>query len=44
MLFYEIPWLNQDFENENLYILNLYSVPAARILDLSLEIMLSPPK
>ena len=32
------------FKNENLCFLNLYSVHAAGILDLSLEIMLSPLK
>ena len=44
MFYYEIPWFHQDFNGENLRFLNLYSVHAARILDLSLEIMLSPPK
>ena len=44
MFYYEIPWFYQDFKNENLRFLNLYSVHAARILDLSLELMLSPPK
>ena len=34
----------QVFKNENLCFLNLHSVHAARMLDLSLEIMLSPPK
>ena len=43
MFYYEIPWFYQDFKNENLCFLNLHSVHAARILDLSLE-MLSPPK
>ena len=42
MLYYKIPWFYQDFKN--LCFLNLYSVDAARILDLSLEIMLNPPK
>ena len=44
MFYYKIPWFYQYFKNENLYFLNSYSVHAARILDLSLEIMLSPPK
>ena len=44
MFYYEIPWFYQDFKSENLSFLNLYSVHAVRILDLSLEIMLSPPK
>ena len=44
MFYYEISWFTQDFENENLCILNLYSAHATRILDLSLEITLSPPK
>ena len=44
MFYYKIPWFCQDFKSENLWFLNLYSVHAARILDLSLEIMLSPPK
>ena len=38
------PWFYQDFKSGNMYFLNLYSVHAARTLDLSLEIMLSPPK
>ena len=44
MFYYEIPGFYRDFKGENLWFLNLYSVHAARILDLSLEIMLSPPK
>ena len=44
LFYYKIPWFYQDFKNENRCFLNLYSVHAARILDLSLEIMLSPPK
>ena len=45
VIFYsEIWWFYQDFENENLSFLNLYSVHTAKIQDLSLEIMLSPPK
>ena len=43
MFYYEIQWFYQDFKSENLCFLNLYSVHAARILDLSLEIMLTPP-
>ena len=38
MFYYEIPWFYQDFKSEN-----LCSVHAGRILDLSLEIMFSPP-
>ena len=44
MFYYEIQWFYQDVKNENLCFLNLYSVHAVRILDLSLEVMLSPPK
>ena len=44
MLYCEIPWFYQDFKSENLCFLNLYSVHAARILGLSLEVMLKPPK
>ena len=39
MFYYEIPWFYQDFKSENLYL-----VYAASKLDLSLEVMLSPPK
>ena len=39
-----MPWFNQDFKSENLYFLNFYSVHGAGILDLSLEVMLSPLK
>ena len=42
MFYYEILWLYQDFKHENLCFLNLYSVHAARILDPSLKILLSP--
>ena len=42
MCYYEILWFYQDFKKENLCFLNLYSVYAATILGLSLEIMLSP--
>ena len=41
---YKILWFYQDFKSENMCFLNLYSVHAARILDLSPELMLSPPK
>ena len=34
----------QDFKSESVCFLYLYSVQAAGILDLSLEIKLSPPK
>ena len=44
MFYYKIPWFSEDFKSENLRFLNLYLVHAARILDLSLEIRLSPPK
>ena len=44
MLYHEIRWFYQDFKSENLCFLNLFSVHAERILDLSLEVMLSPPK
>ena len=44
MFYYKIPWFYQDFKSEDLCFLNVYSVHAAKILDLSLEIMLSPLK
>ena len=45
IFYHKIPWFYQDFKNENLFFfLNLYSAHSARILNLSLEIMLSPPK
>ena len=44
MFYNKIPCFHQDFKNENLRFLNLYSVHAARILDLSLEVMFNPPK
>ena len=44
MFYYKISWFYEDFKGENLCALNLYSVQAARILDLLLEIILSPPK
>ena len=44
MFYYEMPWFYQDLKSENLCFLNLYSVHSAKILDLSLEVILSPPK
>ena len=44
MFYNKIPWFKQHFKNTNPCFLNLYSVHAARILDLTLLIMLSPPK
>ena len=44
MFFYKICWFYQDLKSENLFFLNLRSVCTARILGLSLQIMLSPPK
>ena len=44
MFSYEFPWFYQEIKSENLCFLKLYSVHAAKILDLSLEIMLSPQK
>ena len=41
---YVIPWFTKILKVKTCVFLNLYSVHAARILDLSLEIMLSPPK
>ena len=38
MFYYEIPWIYQEFKNEILCFLSLYSVHASRILDLLLEI------
>ena len=43
VFYYQIQWLYQDFKSENLCFLNR-SIHAARILDLSLEIMQCPPK
>ena len=43
MFYYEILWIYQNFKSENLFFY-LYLFHAARILDLSLEVMLSPPK
>ena len=44
VFYYEIQWCYQDFKSEYLCFLNLYSVRTARIQDLWLEVMLSPPK
>ena len=44
MFYYKIPWFYQDFKSENLCFLNLHSLHAARILELSLAVMLGPPK
>ena len=44
MFYHEILWFYQDFKSEKLCFLNLYLVHAAKILDLSLEVMLSPAK
>ena len=42
--YYEIQWFYQDFISGNLYFLIMCSVHTARILDLSLDIILCPPK
>ena len=43
--YYKVLWFYGDFTSKNLYFLNLFSVHAARIpMDLSLAVMLSPPK
>ena len=44
LFYYDILWFYQNFKSENLFFLNQYSVHEARILDLSLEVMLSPLK
>ena len=44
IFFFKTQWFYQGSKSENLCFLNLFSVHAARTLDLSLEIMLSPPK
>ena len=44
MFYYDISWFYQDFKSGNLCFLNLFSAQTAKILDLSLEIMLPPPK
>ena len=41
MFYQEIPWFYQDFK---FVFLNMYSGHTVRILDLSLKVMLSPPK
>ena len=35
MFYYKISWFYQDFKGENLWFLNLHSLYAVRILDLS---------
>ena len=37
LLYYEITWFYQDFKSQILCFLDLHSVHAARILDLSIE-------
>ena len=44
MFYCEIFRFYQDFKGENPCFLNLYSVHVEKILDLSLEMTLSPPK
>ena len=44
MLYYKILWFDQDFRSENLCFLNLYTVYAVKILELSLEIISNPSK
>ena len=44
MFYYETQWFYKNFKSENLWFLNLCSIRAVRILNLSLEIMLSAPK
>ena len=44
MFYYKTPFIYQDFKNENLYFLNLYSIHAVKILNLSLEVMFSLSK
>ena len=41
MFYYETQWFYQDFK---ICFFNLYSLPAVRILELSLETKLSPPR
>ena len=36
MFYYKISWFYQDFKGENLWFLNLHSLHAVRILDLSM--------
>ena len=40
--YYEILWFYQYFKSEHLCFLNLYSVHTARMLDLSLEVIVKP--
>ena len=42
MFYYEILWFFKDFKSENLCFLNLHSVRATKLLDLSLEVILNP--
>ena len=44
MFYYEILWFYQDFNSKICGFFDMYLVHAARILELSLEVMLSPPK
>ena len=44
IFYYEIPWFYQDFRSKNPCFLNPYSGHVARILNISLEIMLCLPK
>ena len=44
MFYYKISWFYQNFKSENLCFLTLFSIHAVRIMDLSLKVMLSPPK
>ena len=40
MFYYEIPWFYRDFKKENLFFIS----EPVRMLSLSLEVMLIPPK
>ena len=40
MFYYEIPWFYRDFKKENLF----FKSEPVRMLSLSLEVMLIPPK
>ena len=44
MFYYEISRFYKDFKSENPCFLNLYLFHVETILDLSLEVMLNPPK
>ena len=44
MFYCKIPFIYEDFQNENLCFLNLYSVHVEKKLNVSLGVMLSPPK